>query len=78
MKQSLCMPNCEIVKASPNRLNVYLGIKQRLPNNYGIKSYDDILRPIASELITKRDEYPLTIIYMGIRYCGMLINCLRC
>ncbi|XP_057293807.1 uncharacterized protein LOC130622364 [Hydractinia symbiolongicarpus] len=68
--KDLSLQNCKIVKASPNRRNVFLSVKKRLPNNYGVKSYEQILLPIATKLNETRQDYPITIIYMGLKYCG--------
>lgn len=70
LKKELCLQNCRIIKASPNRENVFLDVRERLPNNYGIKSYEKILRPIAKKLNELGTSYPLTIIYLGLKYCG--------
>ena len=64
------MKNCEMIVASPNRKKLFLSLKKRMPDNYGIKSYAAILRPIAKELDEQRESYPMTIIYMGLKYCG--------
>ena len=71
IKKYLCMQSsCKIVMASPNRKNLFLSLQKRMPNNYGIRSYAEILRPIAKDLSVLRDAYPMTIIYMGLKYCG--------
>ncbi|XP_068691596.1 recQ-like DNA helicase BLM [Montipora foliosa] len=35
-----------------------------------IQSYDKILVPIAYELAIQRENYPMTIIYLKLKYCG--------
>ena len=59
-----------MVKASPNRKNVSLSTQIRRPNMYGNQSYEDIIKPIAEKLKEQREEYPMTIIYMQLAYCG--------
>ncbi|XP_057300791.1 uncharacterized protein LOC130635473 [Hydractinia symbiolongicarpus] len=73
--KDLSLQNCKIVKASPNRRNVFLSVKKRLPNNYGVKSYEQILLPIPTELNETRQDYPITIIYMGLKYCENFEEC---
>lgn len=74
MTKELCMQNCEVIKVSPNRKNVFLRIRKRLSNMHGIESYDNILRPIADELDKERETFPVTIIYMRLKYCGLCIS----
>ena len=35
-----------------------------------IQSYDKILVPIANKLAIQRENYPVTIIYLKLKYCG--------
>ncbi len=71
LKESLCLSkDCKIVSKNPNRENIFLDRKKRESNNYGYESYDIILRPIAESLLRKNVQYPLTIIYMKLKYCG--------
>ena len=68
---SLAMRSYKIVKASPNRSNVFLEVRERLPSNYGKLSYQEILKDVAKGLMEKRDDYPMTVIYMRVEhYCG--------
>ena len=71
LKQSLRLKSdCKIVARNPNRVNIYLDKKVRLSNHYGNESYDHILEPIANELAVQRENYPMTIIYLKLKYCG--------
>ena len=71
LKQSLRLKNdCKIVTRNPNRVNIYLDKKVRLSNHHGNESYDRILEPIANELAIQRENYPMTIIYLKLKYCG--------
>lgn len=71
IKQSLRLKNdCKIVARNPNRVNIYLDKKLRLSNHHGNESYDKILVPIANELAIQREKYPMTIIYLKLKYCG--------
>lgn len=42
----------------------------RLGNNFGKDSYSAILEPIAEELAMQHENYPMTIIYLKLKYCG--------
>ena len=44
--------------------------KIRFSNHLGNESYRAILEPIAFELATQREKYPMTIIYLKLKYCG--------
>jgi ATP-dependent DNA helicase RecQ len=71
LKESLCLSkDCKIVSKNPNRENIFLDRQKRASNNYGYESYDIILRPIAESLLRMNVLYPLTIIYMKLKYCG--------
>ena len=62
--------DCKIVAQYPNQVNIYLEKKVHLSNHHGNESYDRILEPIANELAIQRENYPLTIIYLKLKYCG--------
>lgn len=71
LKQSLRLKkDCKIVRVNPNRVNIYLDKKVRLSNHHGNESYNHILEPIANELALQRENYPMTIIYLKLKYCG--------
>lgn len=62
--------SCKIVSANPNRKNIFLAKKMRMSNHHIYESYSDILLPIANELSVKLEKYPMTVIYMKLKYCG--------
>jgi len=72
IKDSLSMVTgkYKVIAANPNRANIYLDKKIRMANCYGYEGYDNILIPIANELSVQREHYPMTIIYMKLKYCG--------
>lgn len=71
LKQSLSLQNdCKVVAANPNRSNIYYDKKIRMSNHHGYESYDKIVIPIANELALQREKYPMTIIYLKLKYCG--------
>ena len=70
LEKSLMLTDCEIVSANPNRRNIYLEKNIRLSNHFGNESYRAILEPIALDLAIQRQNYPMTIIYLKLKYCG--------
>ena len=70
LRKSLCMNNYKLISASPNRKNIFLSKQLRSDTCHGLKSYDDILLPIAYKLKEMRETYPQTIIYTKLKYCG--------
>ena len=70
IKSSLNMFNYKIIRASPNRRNVFLAKKMRGDSVYGVKSYDRILVPVAKNLKIHRRQSPQTLVYMKLKYCA--------
>ena len=71
LKQHLSLKSdCKVSAANPNRSNIYFDKKLRMSNHHGFESYDQILFPIASDLALQRENYPMTIIYLRLKYCG--------
>lgn len=71
LKQSLALnANCVIISANPNRINIYFDKKVRMSSHHGFMSYEQVLLPIANELALQREKYPMTIIYLKLKYCG--------
>jgi hypothetical protein len=62
--------SCKVVSANPNRKNIFLAKKMRMSNHHIYESYSDILLPIANELSVILEKYPMTVIYMKLKYCG--------
>ena len=75
LKESLGLKaNCKVANANPNRVNIYLDKKVRMSTHHGFASYDQILLPIAHDLAVQGEEYPMTIIYLKLKYCGYAYN----
>lgn len=68
--RELCIKDCAVVKSSPDRSNVFLEVCQRLGNNKGLDSYRAVFDPMIVELNNLKQSYPLTIMYMPLKYCG--------
>ena len=70
IKSSLHLEKPKIICRSPNRPDIFYSKKQRLPSMYGSESFDSILLPIAESLKEQTISYPLTIIYLPLKWCG--------
>ena len=70
-EKNLCLSdNCKVTRKNPNRSNIFLDREKRLSNNHGYDSYSAILKTIAEDLLNQGTHYPITIIYMKLKYCG--------
>ena len=63
--------DCKVVAVNPNRVNIYLEKKMRSGDHKVIESYHEILEPIAIKLLTERENFPMTIIYLKLKYCAL-------
>ena len=65
---SLCdvlqFDNVTKVICSPNRPNIYLERRRRLPNTNKYAKYDDMLHQIVPALKADRATYPVTVVYV--------------
>lgn len=65
---SLCevlqFSNIAKIIESPNRPNIYIERRRRLPNQNKYAKYDDMLMQIVPALKTEGLEYPVTIVYV--------------
>ncbi|CAC5399354.1 unnamed protein product [Mytilus coruscus] len=64
LSKTLQYINPTIIQVNPDRPNFFLEIKTRLSKCEKFNKYDDIVVPLAQELKTKRDKFPLTIVYV--------------
>ena len=67
---SLVMKNPSVIVTNPNRRNIFLAKYVKKDTFYGTNAYDDILFPISSNLLKNGTEYPQTVIYSHLKYCG--------
>ena len=70
IKKSLGLKNCFEVVGNPDRRNVMYGKHFRAGSD--IDSLMDILSPIAQGLLEEQIDYPLTIIYIPLKWCGFV------
>ena len=74
LKETLTMECPKVVKVYPNRNNIFLNKGYRLDSCHGFESFERILKPIAFDLLSEKKNYPMTIIYMKLKYCGQGIS----
>ena len=70
LADSLLLQNPLKVVGNLDRPNIYIEINKRKPSSLGSQSYESILRPLAIELKEQLTEYPITIIYLPLKWCG--------
>ncbi|KAJ7384056.1 hypothetical protein OS493_024070 [Desmophyllum pertusum] len=57
-----------------DRPNIFIGKYRRGPSRLGIKSFDSVLRPIAEQLKVELTKFPITVIYLPLKWCGTAYN----
>ena len=70
LTDALVLQNPVKVVGNLDRPNIYIGIHRRKASSLGSESYESILRPIKEELKESVMHFPLTIIYLLLRWCG--------
>ena len=68
IRNTLHLKNPLEVLVSPNRQNIYY--KKIFRVGPDLESYESILQPIAEGLRKETVNYPLTILYMTLKWCG--------
>lgn len=71
---NLCLKNHVIVKANPNRKNVYLNKNYRFDKLYGFKSYEEILLPLAEALKIEKKKYERGRCMFSTEKCSCLLQ----
>ncbi len=70
IKESLGLENCFELVANPDRSNIVC--EKILRHGQDIDACENICRPIAIDLLDMKINYPLTIIYMPLKWCSFL------
>lgn len=68
IQDSLGLKNCTVVIGNPDRKNIFY--EKVFRHGEDVDFVKSILSPVAHDLLKKKTEYPLTIIYMPLRLCG--------
>ena len=70
--------NPSIVSCNPDRPNIFLDVRKRLPNIRKYDKLDQIIQPLAEELRKNHECVPLTIVYVenleSLAYMYMYLN----
>ena len=64
------MRNPHIVVTNPDRINIFLGKKKKDSNMDITRTMEDIYMPECQRLSAERHNYPVTVIYMPLQFCG--------
>ncbi|VDI79978.1 ATP-dependent DNA helicase RecQ [Mytilus galloprovincialis] len=67
---SLGMTNPAVVRASPDRENIYLQIKVKEPSLDIYDCYENLYKPICNDLLKNPDIFPVTLFFMPLQYIG--------
>ena len=70
LTSSLLLDKPLVVIGNLDRPNIYFEKEKRKPSSKGEESYKAILLPIAKELKKSLTAYPLTLVYLPLRWCG--------
>jgi superfamily II DNA helicase RecQ len=70
LTNSLLLSNPRVVVANLDRSNIFIHKEKRMPASAGEDSFKAILVPIANDLKNLLREYPLTLIYLPLKWCG--------
>ena len=70
IKESLGLKNFVELVANPDRKNIFY--EKHFRAGQDIDSIESICRPIANDLLNVAIDYPLTIIYMPLKWCGVV------
>ena len=68
IKDSLCLQECIDVIANPDRKNIFYA--KHFRKGQDIDNIEEILKPIAQNLLLLTINYPITVVYLPIRWCG--------
>ncbi|XP_028415623.1 mediator of RNA polymerase II transcription subunit 34-like [Dendronephthya gigantea] len=68
IKDSLGLKKCRLVVGNPNKKNITY--QKFFRHGDDVESIKSILMPIATDLLEKKIDYPLTMIYVPLKLCG--------
>ena len=70
LTNSLLLNNPRVIVANLDRPNIFVHKHKRLAASSGEESFRSILLPMVNELKKKLKQYPLTLIYLPLKWCG--------
>ena len=75
IKESLNLKNPLEVIGDPNRPNIFY--EKVFRKDEDVDSFEKLLMPMACELKQQRLSYPLTILYLPLKWCGFAFKFLK-
>ena len=70
IREALGFSNCVQIIVSPDRPNIFYAKYFRKGNDN--ESIEGILKPVALKLLELRSHYPITIVYLPLKWCGFV------
>jgi len=64
LAETLLYKNYAVVAVNPDRPNIYIEVRTRPPNIRKMEKYNAFIEPLAEELNSEIDRFPLTIAYV--------------
>ncbi|CAC5424368.1 unnamed protein product [Mytilus coruscus] len=71
--KALGMKTLCIVKESPDRTNIYREKTLKGSSNDVYEMFENIYKPLCDDLFVKKENYPVTLVYIPIQYMGSAI-----
>ena len=68
IKESIGLKKCKLVASNPDRSNIFY--RKVFRSGKDIDAVQSILKPIANQLLTSKQNFPLTVVYLPLRWCG--------
>jgi superfamily II DNA helicase RecQ len=68
IKESLCLKKCVEIVANPDRRNIFY--EKYFREGQDVDAIERICRAIANDLLNNTINYPLTIVYLSLKWCG--------
>lgn len=70
--------NTTIISVNPDRPNIFIEKRKRLPNIHKYEKLEQLIEPLAKELAEQLSQFPVTIMYMesldAVGYCYHFLN----
>ena len=68
IKEVLGLSDCVDIIVSPDRKNIFY--EKYFRKGSDVESMEGILKPIAEGLLLLKMDYPITIVYLPLKWCG--------
>ncbi|XP_033725210.1 ATP-dependent DNA helicase RecQ-like [Pecten maximus] len=64
LSKQLNLKNPLVISENVDRPKIFIDIRTRLPNFHKFDKFDDLIQPVATELLEKGVHFPVTIMYV--------------